>query len=63
MLQFDSRWRYDSPGPIEPAVVRGFRELIDRICGQGQRKSVLEHFKSSFVAAAGVAYYASSDES
>ena len=41
--------------------MRSFRELIDRICGQGQRKAVLEHFKSSFAAAAGVACYASSN--
>jgi hypothetical protein len=63
MLQFDGKWRFDSPGPIEPAVVHGFRELIDRICGQGQRKAILEHFKSHFAAAAGVPHYVSSNAS
>jgi hypothetical protein len=63
MLQFDGSWRFDSPGPIEPAVIKRFRELIDRISGQGHRKSVLEHFKSSFATAAGVSYFASSDAS
>lgn len=63
MLQFDGRWRFDSPGPIEPAVVGRFRELIDRISGQGYRKAILEHFKSSFAGAGGVPYHASSDAS
>lgn len=63
MLQFDGKWRYDSPGPIEADAVRGFRELIDRICGQAPRKWVLEHFKSHFAAAAGVPHYTSSDAS
>jgi len=62
MLQFDNRWRFDSPGPIEIEVSRRLRELIDRICGQGPRKWILEHFKSHFAAAAGVPHYPSSDE-
>lgn len=61
MLEFDGRWRFDSPGPIGADAVRGFRELIDRICGQAPRKWVLEHFKSHFAAAAGVPHYTSSD--
>ena len=52
MLQFDGRWRFDSPGPIEAAVQEGFRDLIIRVCGQGQRKAILEHFKARFCAAA-----------
>ena len=39
-----------------------FRQLIDSICGQGQRKWILEHFKSYFATAAGVPSYTSSDE-
>lgn len=31
MLQFDGKWRFDSPGPIEPAAQKGFRDLINRI--------------------------------
>ena len=63
MLQFDSRWRFDSPGPIEPAIEAAFLDLINRICGQGIRKGILEHFKSHFSAAAGVPHHVSSDSS
>lgn len=62
MLQFDGNWRFDSPGPIEPAVQEAFRDLINRICGQGQRKSILEHFKARFCAAGGAEYWPSTNE-
>ena len=62
MLEFEGKWRYDSPGSVETEVVWAFRELIDRICGQGSRKAVLEHFKSHFASAAGVPHATSSDE-
>lgn len=62
MLQFEGNWRYDSPGPVEREVIWGFRELIDKICGQGGRKGILEHFKSHFASAAGATYHSSSDE-
>ena len=63
MLEFDGNWRFESPGPVEREVESEFRQLIDRICGQGQRKRILEHFKSHFAAAAGVPHHTSSDES
>ena len=63
MLEFEGKWRYDSPGSIEREAVWAFRELIDRICGQGRRKGILEHFKSHFASAAGVPHDTSSDES
>ncbi|MGB7406202.1 MAG: hypothetical protein WA906_10975 [Pacificimonas sp.] len=63
MLQFDSRWRFDSPCRIEPGVDAAFLDLINRICGQSSRKALLEHFKSHFAAAAGVPHHASSDSS
>ena len=63
MLEFDGEWRYDTPGAIEPKVLSSFRELIEKICRQGQRRVLLEHFKSYFASAAGVAYYRSSNES
>ena len=53
MLEFEGKWRFDSPGSIEIEVVWAFRELIDTICGQGRRKAILEHFKSHFASAAG----------
>lgn len=62
MLHFDGAWRFDSPGPIPNGVINGFVELINRIAGQGNRGSILEHFKSYFAGAAGVAYFGSSNE-
>ena len=62
MLQFDAKWRFASPGPVQPVVVQRFRELIDRMCAQGQRQGILEEFKSHFAAAAGRPYYHSSNE-
>jgi hypothetical protein len=63
MLQFNNRWHFDSPGPIEGGVASGFLDLINRICGQGHRQSILEHFKSYFAAAAGVPHHVSSNAS
>lgn len=62
MLQFDGRWRFDSPGPIESGADDAFRDLINRIAGQAPRKSILEHFKSRFAAAANIQYWPSSNE-
>src|SRR5581483_2889023 len=63
MLMFDHQWRFDSPGPIAPGVIGEFLDLINRISGQGPRKSILEHFKSAFSGAAGLPYHSSSDVS
>ena len=62
MLQFDAKWRFASPGPVQPVVVQRFRELIDRMCVQVQRQGILDEFKSYFAAAAGRPYYRSSNE-
>ena len=62
MLVFDGNWRYDSPGSVGSEVESAFRQLIDSICVQGQRKGILEHFKSFFATAAGVQHYPSSNE-
>lgn len=62
MLQFDGNWRFDSPSAIEPAVQEGFRDLINRISGQGLRKAILEHFKARFCAAASAEYWPSTNE-
>jgi hypothetical protein len=63
MLPLDNNWRFDSPGPIKPGVANAFSDLINRICGQGSRHAILEHFKSRFAAAAGVPNHRSSNES
>lgn len=53
MLKFDPAWRFSSPGPAGPAVVGGLSGLIGRIAVQGDRQSVLEHFKGYFANCAG----------
>lgn len=63
MLEFEGKWRFDSPGSIEREVIGKFRKLINQICNQGRRKKILEHFKSHFASAAGAEYNRSSDES
>jgi hypothetical protein len=63
MLNFEKRWRFESPGPIEPQVKWRFLDLINKIAGQGHRKFIIEHFKSHFAACAARTYYASSNES
>ena len=61
MLKFNGAWRFDSPGDIPRSVVRGFAELIGKIAGQGNRKAILEHFKTYFADAAGFTSSYSSD--
>ncbi len=63
MPKFEHSWRFDSPGPIAASVERGFLELIGKIASQGNRQDILEHFKSYFANAAGIACYRSSNES
>ncbi len=63
MLKFEGTWRYESPGQVEHSVVWSFRDLIDRICAQGDSWEILEHFKHYFSKAAGsYPSYRSSDE-
>lgn len=38
MLQFDGKWRFDCPGPIEPAAQEGFRHLINRIAAKASAR-------------------------
>ncbi len=63
MLKFKAEWRFDSPGTIPNEVVAGFWDLVSRIATQGDRQSILEHFKSCFGRAAGTTTTASSSES
>lgn len=63
MLTLDNRWLFDSPGELDPGTINAFSDLISRTCSQGDRYSILEHFKKHFASAAGEAYYRSSDTS
>jgi hypothetical protein len=53
MLNFNGSWRFDSPGEIPQGVSNAFSDLIGRIAAQGDRQSILEHFKSYFGDACG----------
>jgi hypothetical protein len=63
MLNFNGAWRFDSPGPIPNDVCNAFFELIGRIASPDSRKTILEHFKHYFGAAAGVSSSYSSSTS
>lgn len=54
MLNFDGRWRFETPEEIPRPVVHKFSELIARVATQGDRWNVLEHFKDYFAGAAGL---------
>lgn len=47
-MKMDASWRFDTPGPMPPEAARAFDALIDRIVTQGNRWSLLEHFKGHF---------------
>ncbi len=61
MLEFSGEWRYDSPGAMPSGVKDEFHILIEKICAQGSRKQILEHFKRYFASAAGVQHSDSSN--
>jgi hypothetical protein len=47
-MKMEPSWRFDTPGPMPLDAVRGFETLIDKVVTQGNRWSLLEHFKSHF---------------
>lgn len=53
MLKFNPAWRFSSPGPINLQAVSAFSDLIGRIAAQGDRRAILEHFKTYFANAGG----------
>ena len=62
MLNFDGKWRFDSPGEIAPGVIGGFLDLIGRVAGQfSHRQSLYEHFKQHFAGPANKSYWRSSN--
>src|SRR5258708_7511776 len=62
MLQFNSDWRFDSPGEIPGDTYRGLCELMRPIITPNP-KFVYEHFKDYFAPAAGSTSYPSSSTS
>lgn len=48
MLEFESGWRFASPGPAPRAVVNAFYTFIEKIASQGDSWRIAERFKSHF---------------
>jgi hypothetical protein len=63
MLQFNSDWRFDSPGAIPPETYRGLYELIRPLINRDNARMVYEHFKDYFAAATGTTASSSSSTS
>ena len=63
MLKFDGAWRFHSPEPIADGVQNEFFNLIGKTAAQGNRKRMLEYFKSYFANAAGITSSSSSSSS
>jgi hypothetical protein len=62
-MQLDGPWRFDSPGAMPQEAVHAFDILLSKITAQGNRWSILEHFKSYFAGAGGGTSSRSSSES
>jgi hypothetical protein len=62
ILKFNGLWRFTSPGPIAANVSNDFYNLIGKVVAQGNRRQLLEHFKTYFAGAAGMVSNWSSDE-
>jgi hypothetical protein len=62
-MKLEASWRFDSPGPLPREAVWAFDTLIGKIAAQGNRWSILEHFKSYFGGASGGTSSRSSSES
>jgi hypothetical protein len=54
ILKFNGLWRFTSPGPIAAGVSNDFYNLIGKVVAQGNRRQLLEHFKTYFAGAAGM---------
>jgi hypothetical protein len=61
MLHFDGKWRFETPGAIPNSVVNEFSALVGKVAAQGDRKRLLEPFKTYFANAAGLTSNWSSD--
>ncbi|KAB0471136.1 hypothetical protein K6V72_10125 [Ralstonia insidiosa] len=64
MLEFEGRWRFESPGELSGDVVSDvFTQIICKVVSQGDRQDLLEIFKRRFAQAAGKSSIRSSSES
>lgn len=47
-MKMEPSWHFNTPGPMPQEAVRAFDTLIDKVVAQGNRWSMLEHFKGHF---------------
>ena len=59
-MKLQPGWRYGKHGGLDFPVVHAFSDLIGRVASQGNRWSILEHFKGHYAGAAGRPYSSSS---
>ena len=52
MLEMPPNWRFGNPGELSFDALNGFHNLILKITAQGDRWSILEHFKAQFAGGA-----------
>lgn len=63
MLQFDTSWRFTSPGPIPRETSEAIWTLMRRVLSQTNAQATIEHFKRHFAGAAGEVAHVSSSSS
>jgi hypothetical protein len=60
-LKFGGNWRYRSASVLNSNALESCVQVVNRIAAQGDRKDVLEHFKTYFAGAAGTTTSGSSN--
>lgn len=63
MLQFDTSWRFNSPGPIPHETAEAIWTLMGRVLSQTNAQAIIERFKRHFAGAAGEVAHVSSSRS
>lgn len=63
MLQFESAWRFSSPGAASEATAEAIWSLVGKVMAQTDDQAIIEHFKRHFAAAAGEVAVVSSSRS
>jgi len=63
MLQFDTRWRFNSPGPVPRETAEAIWTLMGKVLSQTNTQATIEDFKRHFAGAAGEVAHVSSSSS
>lgn len=63
MLQFDTSWRFNSPGAVPREIAEAIWTLMGKVLSQTNAQETIEHFKRHFAGAAGEVAHVSSSRS